>query len=153
MNPQNGDSPKSAGYPRNRLSSWLARTGLITLVTWFGSPTPGAAQSTTPDERAHPAIVYVSNGGGGITEVSAANNSVIATAPLPNTANGVAATPGGRRTYATNRDVGQVTVFDTTIFLCPIPRLGQGLTCLARSWGSTSPISPRMGSFSEARWI
>ena len=60
-----------------------------------------------------PPIVYVSNGGGGITEINTANNSVIATAPFPNNANGIVVTPDGRRMYATNRDVGQVTVFST----------------------------------------
>jgi YVTN family beta-propeller protein len=37
---------------------------------------------------------------------------VIATAPFPNNANGVVVSPDGRRIYASNRDVGQVTVFD-----------------------------------------
>jgi YVTN family beta-propeller protein len=58
------------------------------------------------------AIVYVSNGGGGITEIDTATNSVIATAPFPNNANGVVVSPDGRRIYASNRDVGQVTLFD-----------------------------------------
>jgi YVTN family beta-propeller protein len=66
-----------------------------------------------PHLKGLPAIVYVSNGGGGITEVNTANNSVIATAPFPNNANGIVVTPDGRRMYVTNRDVGQVTVFDT----------------------------------------
>jgi len=46
-------------------------------------------------------------------EVNSANNSVIATAPFRNNANSVAVTPDGRRLYASNRDVGEVTVFDT----------------------------------------
>jgi YVTN family beta-propeller protein len=84
---------------------------LMTLVTWFGGPTPAAAQVASVSVPPA-AIVYVSNGGGGITEINSANNSVIATAPFPNNANGVVVTPDGRRMYATNRDVGQVTVFD-----------------------------------------
>jgi YVTN family beta-propeller protein len=60
-----------------------------------------------------PAIVYVSNAAGGITEVNAADNSILATAPFPNNANSVAVTPDGKRLYASNRDVGKVTVFDT----------------------------------------
>ena len=55
----------------------------------------------------------MSNGGGGIAQVNTANDSVIATAAFPNNANGVVVTPDGRRMYVTNRDVGQVTVFDT----------------------------------------
>jgi YVTN family beta-propeller protein len=84
---------------------------LTTLVTWFGGPTPAAAQVASGSVPPA-AIVYVSNGGGGITEINSANNSVIATAPFPNNANGVVVTPDGRRIYASNRDVGQVTVFD-----------------------------------------
>lgn len=91
---------------------WVLQSVLITLVTWFGGPTPGAAQNTG-NLPAGPPIVYVANAGGGITEVNAANNSVIATAPFPNNANSVAVTPDGRRMYVSNRDVGQVTVFDT----------------------------------------
>lgn len=56
----------------------------------------------------------MSNAGGGITEVNTENNSVIATAPFPNNANGVVVTPDGRRIYATNRDVPEVTVFDAS---------------------------------------
>jgi YVTN family beta-propeller protein len=99
---------------------------LMTLVTWFGGPTPALAQSA-PGSASRPAIVYVSNGGGGITEINSANNSVIATAPFPNNANGVVVTPDGRRIYATNRDVGQVTVFDarTNVPLAVIP-VGNG---------------------------
>src|SRR5215467_15493077 len=75
----------------------------------------------------NPAIVYVSNGGGGITEINTANNSVIATAPFPNNANGVVVTPDGQRIYASNRDVGQVTVFDaaTNVPITVIP-VGNG---------------------------
>jgi YVTN family beta-propeller protein len=79
---------------------------------WFGTPPRVAAQNTLRQES-FPTIVYVSNGGGGITEVNAANNSVIATAPFTSNANGVVVTPDGRWMYATNRDIGQVTVFST----------------------------------------
>lgn len=70
--------------------------------------------TANPKKPQIPPIVYVSTAGGGITEVNAANNSVIATAPFPNNANSVVVSPDGKRMYATNRDVGQVTVFDTT---------------------------------------
>jgi YVTN family beta-propeller protein len=98
----------------------------MTLVTWFGGPTPAAAQVASGSVPPA-AIVYVSNGGGGITEINGANNSVIATAPFPNNANGVVVTPDGRRMYASNRDVGQVTVFDarTNVPLTVIP-VGNG---------------------------
>jgi DNA-binding beta-propeller fold protein YncE len=106
-------SPRATDRNGRFLSGWLVQTLMITLITWFGGPTPSAAQVTSATLPSRPAIVYVSNGGGGITEVNTANNSVIATAPFPNNANGVAITPDGRRMYASNRDVGQVTVFDT----------------------------------------
>src|SRR5260370_5230130 len=109
------------------LQGWLVQSLVITLITWFGGPTPSAGQATSRTLASHPAIVYVSNAGGGITEINSANNSVIATAPFPNNANGVAITPDGRRMYATNRDVGQVTVFDarTNVPLNVIP-VGNG---------------------------
>jgi YVTN family beta-propeller protein len=93
--------------------SWVLESVLISLMAWFGSPAPSAAQDNG-NSPAGPPIVYVSNAGGGITEVNAADNSVIATAPFPNNANSVAVTPDGRRLYVSNRDVGQVTVFDTS---------------------------------------
>ena len=60
-----------------------------------------------------PSIVYVSTAGGGISEINTANESVIATAPFPDNANGVAITPDGRRMYAADRDLPKVIVFDT----------------------------------------
>jgi YVTN family beta-propeller protein len=113
--------------PGRSLQGCLGQSVVITLITWFGGPTPSAAQATSNNLASRPAIVYVSNGGGGITEVNAVNNSVIATAPFPNNANGVAITPDGRWVYASNRDVGQVTVFDarTNVPLTVIP-VGNG---------------------------
>src|SRR5215472_6998396 len=104
----------------------LLQSALVTLITWFGGPTPGAAQNTG-NAATNPPIVYVGNGGGGITEINAANNSVIATAPFPNNANGIVVTPDGQRIYASNRDVGQVTVFDaaTNVPITVIP-VGNG---------------------------
>lgn len=96
----------------DRRTAWLLRSVLVTLVTWFAGPTPAAAQNTG-NAPSVPPIVYVSNAAGGITEVNTANNSVIATAPFANNANSVAVTPDGRRIYVSNRDVGEVTVFDT----------------------------------------
>jgi hypothetical protein len=77
-------------YARKMAQKWLVRSVLITLITWFGGPTPGAAQDTG-NAVSNPPIVYVSNGGGGITEVNTANNSVIATAPFPSNCGQVAA--------------------------------------------------------------
>lgn len=78
-------------------------------------------------------IVYVSEVGG-VTEVNSANNSVIATAPFADNANGVAVTPNGRRLYATDRDVPKVVVFDTTtnVPVAQIP-IGNGPLGLAVS--------------------
>src|ERR1700756_4052100 len=92
-----------------RFPRFLVQTTMLSLLTWLLGPTPAAAPDTG-NPPPGPAIVYVGNGGGGITEVNPANNSVIATAPFPNNANAVIVTPDGRRMYATNRDVGQVTV-------------------------------------------
>jgi YVTN family beta-propeller protein len=85
---------------------------MVTGIFPFGFLSVGLAQQASVSSRP-PGIVYVSNGGGGISEVNTSNNAVIATAPFPNNANGVVITPDGRRMYASNRDVGQVTVFDT----------------------------------------
>ena len=89
--------------------------------------TPLASAQFAGSASISPPIVYVSNGGGGITEVNTANNSVIATAPFPTNANGVVVTPDGQRIYASNRDVGQVTVFDaaTNVPITVIP-VGNG---------------------------
>jgi YVTN family beta-propeller protein len=86
---------------------------VLSLLTLVSRPTPVAAQDNG-NGPASPPVVYVSNGGGGVTEVNTANNSVIATAPFPNNASGVVVTPDGRRMYASDRDVGQVTVFSTS---------------------------------------
>ena len=82
-------SRRSMEYARKLAQNWLVRSVLITLITWFGGPTPGAAQNTG-SATTTPPIVYVSNGGGGITEVNTANNSVIATAPFPSNSGQVA---------------------------------------------------------------
>jgi len=78
-------------------------------------------------------IVYVSEVGG-VTEVNSANNSVIATAPFGDNANGVAVTPDGRRLYAADRDVPKVVVFDTAtnVPVAQIP-IGNGPLGLAVS--------------------
>jgi YVTN family beta-propeller protein len=94
----------------SRTTRFLSVAFLILLVCLM-SPLMASAQLTGSAAN-RPAIVYVSNGGGGITEINATTNSVIATAPFPNNANGVVVSPDGRRIYASNRDVGQVTVFD-----------------------------------------
>ena len=91
---------------------WAIHFIAVTLTMWFAALSPLAAQLASSDES-HPPIVYVGTAGGGITEVNTANNLVVATAPFPNNANSVAITPDGRRMYASNRDVGEVTVFDT----------------------------------------
>jgi len=86
----------------------VGRVITLCLLTALRAPAQTAADSVLFSP-----IVYVTNAGGGITEVNSNNNSVIATAPFENNANGVAVTPNGMRMYVTNRDVGQVTVFDT----------------------------------------
>ena len=94
----------------SRITRFLSVIFLIPLVCALWS-LPASAQLGA-SAAGSPAVVYVGNGGGGITEINTANNSVIATAPFPNNANGVVVSPDGRRIYASNRDVGQVTVFD-----------------------------------------
>jgi YVTN family beta-propeller protein len=123
-------SLQTTGRDRRRIHEWVTRSVLITLITWFSGPTPLAAQNTG-NVASNPALVYVSNGGGGITEVNTVNDSVIATAPFPNNANGVVVTPDGRRMYASNRDVGQVTVLDTStnvpLAVIPVGNAGDNL--------------------------
>ena len=96
----------------------------VLIYAMWGAP---ASAQLAGSVSTNPAIVYVSNGGGGITEINSANNSVIATAPFPNNANGVVVTPDGKRIYASNRDVGQVTVYDaaTNVPIAVIP-VGNG---------------------------
>jgi YVTN family beta-propeller protein len=76
----------------------------------------------------------VSTAGGGISEINTATQSVIATAPFPDNANGVAITPDGRRMYAADRDVPRVIVFDTStnVPLTQIP-IGNGPISVAIS--------------------
>ena len=100
------------GSQRKMQTQWVIHFIAATLTMWFAGLTPLAAQLASSGES-HPPIVYVGTAGGGITEVNTANNLVVATAPFPNNANSVAVTPDGRRMYASNRDVGEVTVFDT----------------------------------------
>jgi len=106
-----------------RTSLRVAFVSLLICAAW---PALGSAQ-LAQSVSTNPPIVYVSNGGGGITEINTVNNSVIATAPFPSNANGVVLTPDGRRIYASNRDVGQVTVFDaaTNVPITVIP-VGNG---------------------------
>jgi YVTN family beta-propeller protein len=89
------------------------QAAVLSLLIWASLPMPAGAQAPG-SQAANMPIVYVSNAGGGITEVNTTNNSVIATAPFRNNANGVVVTPDGRRMYASNRDVPEVTVFDAT---------------------------------------
>jgi hypothetical protein len=69
--------------------TWALDPIVISLLTCFAGPPPSAAQNNQYSP-ARPPIVYVSNAGGGITDVDAASNSVIATAPFANNANSVA---------------------------------------------------------------
>jgi YVTN family beta-propeller protein len=99
-----------------------AGLGLLVLVAIY---LPLNASGQTGEQS--PSIVYVSTAGGGISEINTTNESVIATAPFPDNANGVAITPDGRRMYAADRDVPKVIVFDTTtnVPLAQIP-IGNG---------------------------
>jgi len=92
----------------------------------------GHASGATAEHS--PTVVYVSTAGGGISEINAANYSVIATAPFPDNANGVAITPDGRRMYAADRDVPKVIVFDsaTNVPIAQIP-IGNGPLSVAVS--------------------
>ena len=87
-----------------------AKSLALMLLSWFGGPTPGAAQDSGQFPATSP--MYASNPGGGIAEVNARNHPVLATAPLPNNANRPAVTPDGRWMCVSNRDAGCVTVFD-----------------------------------------
>ena len=75
-----------------------------------GPPSGGQVPSNIAPQ---PVIVYVANAAGGITEINSNNNSAIATAPFPNNGSTLAVTPDGTRLYVSNRDVGEVQVFDT----------------------------------------
>lgn len=94
------------------LRKWILRSVLITVITWFGAPTPAPAQNTG-NVASNPPIVYVTNTDGGITEINATNNSVIATAPFGGIGAVAAVTPDGRRMYVTDYLSANVVVFDT----------------------------------------
>jgi len=91
-------------------------------------------QASDESGQQNPTIVYVSTAGGGISEINTATQSVIATAPFPDNANGVAITPDGHRMYAADRDVPRVIVFDTStnVPIAQIP-IGNGPISVAVS--------------------
>lgn len=99
--------------PPSRITRVVSVASLIFFVCWVWT-LAGYAQ-LTEDAANSLAILHVSNGAGGITEINTVTSSVIATAPFPNIVNGVVVSPSGRRIYASNRDVGQVTVFDAAV--------------------------------------
>jgi hypothetical protein len=57
-----------AGFRKSLLQSLF-----VTLITWFGGPTPGAAQSTVKFPVS-PLLVYVTNTDGGGTKANSANS-------------------------------------------------------------------------------
>ncbi len=97
---------------RGGLRKPVLQSLLITLITWFGGPTSAAAQNAG-NVTSNPPIVYVTNTDGGITEINATNNSVIATAPFGGIGAVAAVTPDGRRMYVTDYLSANVVVFDT----------------------------------------
>lgn len=114
------------GIPGRRAPRKGALKSLVLmLLSWFGGPTPGAAQ----DSGQFPAVppMYASNPGGGIVEVNARNNPVLATAPLPNSANRPEVTQDGRWTCVSSRDAGCVTVSGTGKMRTPSDRLQTSL--------------------------
>jgi YVTN family beta-propeller protein len=102
-----------SGQNRKGLPEWLLRSLLITLVTCLGRTIPAAAQNTG-NVASNPAIVYVTNTDGGITEINAKNNSVIATGPFGGIGAVAAVTPDGRRIYITDFLSAKVVVLDTS---------------------------------------
>jgi YVTN family beta-propeller protein len=106
------------------------RTLLLTLIAGFGALSPTAAQ-VAGNVAPQPVIVYVANAAGGITEINSSNNSAIATAPFPNNGSTLAVTPDGTRLYVSNRDVGEVRVFDTRtnvpLVVIPVGNAGENV--------------------------
>jgi YVTN family beta-propeller protein len=110
--------------------TWLVRALLITLIPCFGALSPAAAQ-VAGNVAPQPVIVYVANAAGGITEINSNNNSAIATVPFPNNGSTLAVTPDGTRLYVSNRDVGEVQVFDTRtnvpLVVIPVGNAGENV--------------------------
>ena len=73
-------SKRSSSWATHRngpsLQGWFVQSIVITLITWFGGPTPGAAQDAG-NSASRRVSVHVSNSGGA-TQVDTANNSVMA---------------------------------------------------------------------------
>jgi YVTN family beta-propeller protein len=90
-------------------------------------PTLGLIAATTVFAQSHPPIVYVTTNDGGVSEVNATNNSVIATAPFRGTGAATAVTPDGRRFYVTDYLSANVTVFEaaTNVPVAQVP-VGSG---------------------------
>jgi YVTN family beta-propeller protein len=121
-------SSRTTERNRRSLPGWLVRSLVITLVTWFGGPAPSAAQGTINTVASHPAIVYVTNTDGGVTEINARNDSVIATAPFRGVGAAAAVTPDGRRIYVTDYLSANVVVLDAAknVPLTQVP-VGSGM--------------------------
>jgi len=120
---------------RFELHSFAVKTARLSVFALVATAIFSLLGHASGETRTHRApIVYVSSAGGGISEINAANHSVIATAPFPDNANGVAITPDGRRMYAADRDVPQVIVFDTAtnVPIAQIP-IGNGPLSVAVS--------------------
>jgi len=111
---------------RTKNQTRLVRMLLITLIAWFGGPTPGAAQNTA-NVASKPPLIYVPGTAGGITEINSANNVAFATAPWAHGSNGgIAITPDGSRMYVSNHEASSVSVFDTATNV-PLMEIGVGL--------------------------
>jgi len=118
---------------RRTLCPQSRRVGAVLSLLVLIAINPPLQASDQSGEQSPP-VVYVSTAGGGISEINTATQSVIATAPFPDNANGVAITPDGRRMYAADRDVPRVIVFDTStnVPLAQIP-IGNGPISVAIS--------------------
>jgi hypothetical protein len=92
---------------RRALQNWLIRSTLVSVGTWIGGPTPAAAQNTGSPIPT-PAVVHASDLAG-ITDINATNNSVIATAPFPDNANGVVVTVRRVHPRPDRCKMGQIT--------------------------------------------
>ncbi len=117
--------------------AWARRSLLALFVILIVANARTAAQLDNSAKHRAPSIIYVSSGGGGITQVNATNNSVIATAPFSGNSTGIAVTPDGRRLYGANGDEGQVSVIDTSTNV-PLVSIPVGVAGEHRSVAITS---------------
>jgi glycerophosphoryl diester phosphodiesterase len=105
------DFPKTQRMRRKEFQKWIVRTALITLVTWFGGPTPAAAQDerggdrdergSTAEDFLRLAVRPVAIGHHGVGPYTAGQNPGL---PIENTVDSV------RRAYTLGARVVEVDV-------------------------------------------